>query len=78
MKGIRISLQLDEDASNDLLFLRQELGEKSVTAVLKYSLENTAQELRDQLRAKKQKQIWLSSGFIGCIEGPEDLSVTDS
>ena len=36
--------------------------------------EETAQELRDKLRARSQKQIWLMSGFIGCIDGAEDLS----
>ena len=71
---MRINARLDEETSNDLLFLRQELGETSVTDVLKYSLKRTAQELRDRLRAKSQKQIWLRSGFIGCINGAEDLS----
>jgi hypothetical protein len=74
MTDMRINARLDEETSNDLLFLRQELGETSVTDVLKYSLKRTAQELRDKLRAKSQKQIWLTSGFIGCIDGAEDLS----
>lgn len=25
-------------------------------------------------RARQQKEVWRDSGFIGCFEGPEDLS----
>ena len=43
---------------------------------MKYSLQQAAQDLRDQARAKRQKQLWRDSGLIGCIkDGPEDLSV---
>ena len=74
MTDMRINARLDEETSNDLLFLRQELGDTSVTDVLKYSIKRAAQELRDRLRAKSQKQIWLNSGLIGCIDEVEDLS----
>ena len=74
MTDLRINARLDEETSNDLSFLRQELGDTSVTDVLKYSLKRAAQELRDRIRAKSQKQIWLNSGFIGSIEEAEDLS----
>ena len=74
MTDMRINARLDEETSNDLLFLRQELGDTSVTDVLKYSIKRAAQELRDRLRARGQKQIWLNSGFIGCIDEAEDLS----
>lgn len=74
MTEMRINARLNEEAANDLLFLRQALGESSVTDALKYSLSRAAQELRDRLRAKNQKQIWRTSGFIGCIEEPAGLS----
>ena len=74
MADMRINARLDEETSKELLFLRQKLGDTSVTDALKYSIKRAAQELRDRLRAKSQKQIWLDSGFIGCIDEAEDLS----
>ena len=76
MSGMRINARLDEQTARDLQFLREALGAKSITEVLKYSLQQAAQDLRDQTRAKRQKQLWRDSGLIGCIkDGPEDLSV---
>ena len=76
MSGMRINARLDEQTARDLQFLREALGAKSITEVLKYSLQQAAQDLRDQARAKRQKQLWRDSGLIGCIkDGPEDLSV---
>ena len=74
MTELRINARLDEAAVNDLSFLRKELGDRSVTDVVKYSIKKAAQELRESTKAKRQKQIWLDSGFIGSFEGPEDLS----
>lgn len=76
MNELRINARLDEQTANDLQFLREMLGNKSITEVLKYSLQQAAQDLRDSMRAKRQKQLWKDSGLIGCIENaPEDLSV---
>ena len=76
MNEMRINARLDEQTARDLQFLREALGAKSITEVLKYSLQQAAQDLRDQARAKRQKQLWRDSGLIGCIkDGPEDLSV---
>ncbi|MCB1813702.1 MAG: hypothetical protein KDK04_18600 [Candidatus Competibacteraceae bacterium] len=76
MSEMRINARLDEQTARDLQFLREALGAKSITEVLKYSLQQAAQDLRDQARAKRQKQLWRDSGLIGCIkDGPEDLSV---
>ena len=75
MSEVRINARLDEQAANDLQFLREALGNKSITEVLKYSLRQVAQDLRHQAEAKRQKEIWKKSGLIGCIKnGPEDLS----
>lgn len=74
MTELRINARLDKEAASDLSFLRQELGDVSTTDVIKYSIKKVAQELRDNTKAKRQKQIWLDSGFIGGFEGPEDLS----
>lgn len=74
MNGLRINARLDEKLSKDLHFLRKELGNKSITAVVKYSIQKLAQEVRDNTQAKRQKQLWLESGFVGGFEGPENLS----
>lgn len=74
MSDMRINARLDEQTAYDLQFLRQELGDTSVTDALKYALQRAAQELRDRVKAKRQKQIWRESGFIGSSSGPEDLS----
>jgi hypothetical protein len=74
MSELRINARLDEQTSEDFQFLREELGAKTITEVLKYSLQQAAQDLRDKARARRQKQIWRDSGFIGAFDGPEDLS----
>lgn len=74
MSELRINARLDEQTATDLQFLREALGDKTITEVLRYSLQQVAQDLRDQARAKQQKQIWRDSGFIGAFDGPEDLS----
>ncbi len=33
-----------------------------------------AEEAAEIARARRQKQLWRDSGFIGCFEGEEDLS----
>ena len=75
MSDTRINARLDEQTARDLQFLREALGDKSITEVLKYSLQYAAQDFRDREQARRQKQLWLNSGFIACGEGPEDLSV---
>ncbi len=74
MNELRINARLDEKLSKDLQFLRKELGDTSITEVVKYSIQKLAQELRDSTKAKRQKQLWLESGFVGSFEGPENLS----
>lgn len=48
----------------------------SITEVLKHSLHQAAQDLRDKSRAKQQKQLWRDSGLIGALDDDaEHLSV---
>jgi uncharacterized membrane protein YccC len=76
MNDLRINARLDEQTASDLQFLREVLGDKSITDVLKYALQQVAQDLRDRARAKRQKQLWQDSGLIGCIQdAPADLAV---
>ena len=74
MNELRINARLDEQTASDLQFLREMLGDKSITEVLKYSLQQVAQDLRDRAKAKRPTQLWRYSGFIGAFDGPEDLS----
>ena len=74
MTETRINARLDKQSTEDLEFLRHELGDVSTTNVLKYSLRRLAQEFRDRGRAKVQKDIWRDSGFIASFDGVEDLS----
>ena len=43
MNELRINARLDEQTASDLQFLREMLGDKSITEVLKYSLQQVAQ-----------------------------------
>lgn len=36
--------------------------------------KQSAEDFRDQTRAKRQKQIWRESGLIGAFDGSEDVS----
>lgn len=76
MNELRINARLDEQAAVDLRFLREALGDMSITEVLKHSLHQVAQDLRDKSRARHQKQLWRDSGLIGALDDDaEDLSV---
>jgi len=74
MNELRIKARLDKAAASDLDFLCQTLDANSITDVVKYAIKKLAQELRDNNQAKRQKQIWLNSGFFGGFEACEDLS----
>lgn len=76
MSDTRINARFDEQTTSDLQFLRSALGDKSITDVLKVSVRQLAQDIRERKRAKQQKQLWRDSGLIGCIQdAPPDLSV---
>ena len=74
MSETRITARLDEQTAEDLQFLRQSLGEVSITQALKHAVHSAAREIRDRQRARRQKQLWRDSGFAGGFSGPEDLS----
>jgi hypothetical protein len=40
----------------------------------RFFAERQGQDLRDKARARRQKQLWRESGFVGGFEGPEYLS----
>lgn len=76
MSELRINARLDEQTANDLQYLRDVMGGKSITEVLKESLQQLAEDYRVRARAKYQRKLLEESGLIGCIQdGPGDLSV---
>lgn len=76
MGELRINARLDEQTANDLQFLREALGAKSITEVLKVSLRRMAEDHRVRAKAKYQRKLLQESGLIGCIkDGAGDASV---
>ena len=69
---MRINARLDEQAEKQLAFIRS-TTRQSVTEVIKRSLDLYYQELKGQEGVGTRKLM--QSDFIGCAEGPEDLSV---
>ena len=74
MNSVRITAHLDEQSQFDIQFLCKELGGLSITDVIKYSLHQSAQQLRETVKAQRQKQIWRESGLIASGCAPTDLS----
>ena len=77
MSDLRINARLDEQTAADLQYLRNVMGNKSITEILKVSLQQLAEDYRVRARAKYQRRLLAESGLIGCIQdGPGDLSVS--
>lgn len=71
---MRINARLDEQSEQDLLFIKEKTGE-TVTQIIKELLTAKAETLRAKHQPGSKMQALLQSDFIGCAEGPEDLSV---
>lgn len=71
----RINARLDPQSAADLELIRRELGASSLTEALKYSLHEVAGRLRDEAAPPDRvMRTFLSSDYIGCAAGPENLS----
>ncbi|WP_334168709.1 hypothetical protein [Methylobacter sp.] len=70
---MRINARLDEHSEKNLEFIKQVTGE-NVTQIIKDLLEERAQQLRQQNKPGSKLKALLESDFVGCAEGPEDLS----
>ncbi len=68
---MRINARLDEKTEKELTYIRELTGE-SVTDAIKYSLSLYSDRLKSS-QGKKMREL-LDSDFIGCSEGPRDLS----
>jgi len=70
---MRINARLDEKSEQDLLFIKEQTGE-TVTQIIKELVAERADVLRKQRGSGNKMQVLLQSDFVGCAEGPEDLS----
>lgn len=70
---MRINARLDEQSEQDLLFIKEQTGE-TVTQIIKELLADKAEALRQEKRPGAKMKALLESDFVGCAEGPEDLS----
>lgn len=71
MNELRINARLDQQAANDLAFLKDSTHANN-TEVLKAALRFYAEHLRTE--AQRSKQALMESGLVDSFEGPEDLS----
>lgn len=71
MGELRINARLDEQAANDLAFLKESTHANN-TEVLKEALRHYAIHIRNE--AQRSKQALIDSGLVDSFEGPEDLS----
>ena len=72
---MRITARLDEESENNLELIQKMKGFRTITDVLKYSLQEVANHLEQQAKPGDKMKAMLGSDFVGSFEGPEDLSV---
>lgn len=72
---MRITARLDDETEAYIEQIKQSKGLKTTTDVLKYALRDTAESLSNQHKSGDKMKALLDSDFIGCGNGPEDLSV---
>lgn len=70
---MRINARLDVQSEQDLLFIKEKTGE-TVTQIIKELLTEKAETLRDKHKPGSKMQALLKNDFVGCAEGPKDLS----
>jgi len=70
---MRINARLDEQSEQNLLFIKEKTGE-TVTQIIKELLTEKAEALKAKQKPGSKMQALLKSDFVGCAEGPEDLS----
>jgi hypothetical protein len=69
-EAVRVNARLDEELSRKVAYVREQTGE-SVTGVLKRAIELYYERVKQQ---RSPAEALRASGFIGCAEGPRDLS----
>ena len=72
---MRITARLDDESEQNLELIQKKEGFKTITDVLKYSLQEVASQYEKQAKPGDKMKAFLNSDFVGSLEGPEDLSV---
>ena len=72
---MRITARLDDESEHCLEVIQKTKGFKTVTDVLKYSLQEVASHLEQQGKPGDKMKALLKSDFVGSFEGSENLSV---
>lgn len=62
---MRITARLDAESENYLETIQKKKGLKTVTDVLKYSLREAANHLRDQAKPGDKMKSLLASDYVG-------------
>lgn len=70
---MRVTARLDDEAQGYVEKIKHLKGLDTVTAVIKYALQDAANSLEPKQPGSKMKAL-LNSEFIGSGDGPEDLS----
>lgn len=70
---MRINARLDPERSRKLEFLKRR-DQVGTSEVVKRGIDALYDEVKNE-GSRSAYEILLESGFIGCGEGPEDLSV---
>lgn len=73
MGSIRINARLDEQSRQDLDYIREVTGQ-AVTDIVKRALAAYSDQLRHRTKTGEKMHAILASDFVGCAEGPENLS----
>ena len=71
---MRITARLDDESEHHLETIKKSKGFKTLTDVLKYSLQEAASHLEHQGKPGDKMKDLLKSDFVGSFEGPEDIS----
>ena len=71
MYDMRVNARLDEDSEEKLAYLEKETG-LSVSEIMRRAIASYYSRLRNDNADPSMALI--KAGFVGCGEGPEDLS----
>jgi len=71
---MRITARLDRESESNLAVIQQTVGLKTVTDVVRYSLQAAATQLEKRKQPGDVMRSFLASDYVASFDGPEDLS----
>ena len=71
---MRITARLDVASKHNIEAIRRTTGLKTVTDVLKYSLQQTASHIENDSKPGDRMKALLASDYVGSFEGAHTLS----